>query len=226
MFLCSQETVQENDPYTDILFSGSAGQLDFFLRENSISYQIYKPEEKRSSEEEKEVIELVSHRIDLTWISCKPATAIIKLGEPVVDDYFKLPGGLDEPAIGSSKTKILRKDLYEGIDVQWSNEDGGLKCEYQVAPATDYKQIALRIEGAKNIFVTHEGVLQIITPYGHILEGPPIARQDGKVLRAQYILVGDVLRFDIEDVDYWRQLTVTPSSGSWSVPLGRPRSVD
>lgn len=94
--------------------------------------------------------------------------------------------------------KIVREQLYQGIDLAVYSREYRLKYDFLVSPGADPGQIKLRYEGVQPE-ITQEGNLRIRTSVNEIVEQAPYCYQEvnGKkrVVPAAYRLVQNVLSF-------------------------------
>lgn len=69
------------------------------------------------------------------------------------------------------------KNLYSGIDMHLSSDEGALKYEFIVAPGADVAHIQMRCDGADGLSVNKQGNLVIRTSVGDVQELKPFAYQ-------------------------------------------------
>ncbi|MBK7309704.1 MAG: gliding motility-associated C-terminal domain-containing protein [Sphingobacteriaceae bacterium] len=224
-----QVSDQFSKPRPDVLFTGSAGDLDFHLRKNGISYQLYRVDtwkkENKQMEHLKKGLDKVPdqvtvYRLDMNWVNSNLNAFVLK--ENAVegyDNYYNevCPNGIT--GVRSYK-KVCYKNLYKGIDLKWYEKKGNLKYDYIVAPGIDHKQIQLEIKGAESISISKSGGLIIKTPLGTLEEKAPYVTQDGKVLKAKWIINKNVVSFDIIGVDAAKPLIIDPLVRLWGTYFG------
>jgi len=109
---------------------------------------------------------------------------------------------------------VRYRDLWPGIDLVWSGEEGRLKSSFIVKPGADPGQIRLRWRGASKVRVGPEGELEVATPVGNFAEQRPVAYQEaagGKLeVAASYWLRGREYGFRLGEYDRNRELVVDP----------------
>lgn len=216
----------------DVLFTGNSGNLVFHLRNNGISYQMHRidkwkmnadkdlPKPLHSKSSDSLPDQTTIYRLDINWLNANSSAVVIKENElKGYDNYYSdvCPNGV----IGVKSYKnVTYQDLYKGIDLKWYEKGGNLKYDYVVAPGVDHKQIQLEIKGAETISVDKNGELLIKTPFGILIEKAPYVTQDGKVLKAKWLINKNIVAFDIAGVDLTKSLVIDPLVRLWGTYLG------
>jgi len=225
---------QDYNPRPDVLFSGSAGGLDFYIREDGISYQMTRidswkeedegmpedlPEELR---EERDSLpdEMTIYRTDINWIGARTNYEIEK-GTPTdgFNNYY-LPSCPDGALNVLSYQEVTFKNLYQGIDVKWYENAGTLEYDFIVSPNTDPSQIRWKIEGAEEISIGDHGELLVTTPLGKIEEQAPIAYQEGDEIEVAWLVEGNTIGFEIGAYNTAIALTIDPVVRVWGTYYG------
>ncbi len=209
----------------DVLFSGTDGKLTFHLKNNGISYQLnridsYKEEEDFKTKQKRKVVDQTTiYRIDINWLNAN-TNAAVKRGNAIegYNNYYleSCPNGALNV---KSYEQVEYENIYKGINLKWYEHDGQLKYDYIVAPHANYKQIQLQIKGAQ-LQLQKNGCLLLKTPLGTIEEHAPIVYQNGKKLKANYVLKGNVLSFNVENYDPNQQLIIDPVVRIWGTYYG------
>lgn len=211
----------------DILFGGRSKGLTFHLRNNGISYQLFKEDKWKEIENHKtKKKQLVStqqtiFRIDINWINAATNTQIIK--EKESNDYlnYYTVGCPDEGILGvKSYEEITYKNLYHGIDLKWYEKNGELKYDFLCNPGSNYKQIQLEINGADEIYINDNGELVIKTPLGLIIEKAPLVFQCKKVLKSSWIIKKNIACFEIENLNSNLPFCIDPGVRLWCTYYG------
>jgi hypothetical protein len=216
---------QNYQPRPDILFGGSDGQLTFHISNKGISYQQYRVdsykqfEDPTTKEKRNEIDQQTIYRTDIKWVNAN-LNPKVKTDDvlPGFNNYYleQCPNG----AINVKTYKgITLQNIYNNIDLHYYEKEGLLKCDYIVAPHTDYKQIQLKVEGA-NVKLQNDGSLLIETPLGKIQEQAPLVYQNGKRLEARYILKSNVISFDIKDYNNNQEMIIDPVTRLWGTYYG------
>jgi hypothetical protein len=216
---------QDYNPRPDVLFGGSDGQITFHITVKGISYQLYRVDKYKDAEDSKakelrKEIELQTiYRTDIKWLKAN-LNPLVKTDEalPGVNNYYleQCPDG----ALNiKSYTGITLEDIYNDIDLHYYEKNGQLKHDYIVAPHADYKQIQLKVEGAK-LHLQKDGSLLIETPLGKIQEQAPLVYQNGKQLKARYAIHNNIISFEIEHYNPNHELIIDPVTRFWGTYYG------
>lgn len=222
-----QITDQHFNERKDILYSVSDQQINMYFKRTGFSYQIQKIEDfavtNRSFSFGKNRIskppKVLTHRVDVEWINANE-TMQIEQGYPVsVDNFYSdlYPSGLHGVR---SFNYVIYKNVYPSVDLKWYKKDGHVKYDYYVKAGTDYTQIKLRISGANSISVNKSGELVIFTPLGEIKECAPVVTQKNKVLPAKWIVKGEIVSFNIQNLDVNFDYTIDPLIRLWGTYYG------
>jgi hypothetical protein len=217
-------------PRPDVLFSGSDSRLVYHIKNKGISYQLLKIESWKTSDETKNIPTIISktgkspdkvsiYRIDVDWLNTNPR-AQIQTGEPLpgYNNYYlhNCPNGIFNV---KSYKEMRLKNLYDGIDLRYYEKNNCLKYDFIVGANKNYKHIQLSIDGAE-ISLQNDGSLLLKTPFGNVQEGKPIVFQNGKELSAKWVINGNVLSFDITDIDPSSELIIDPPTRIWGTYYG------
>jgi gliding motility-associated-like protein len=229
----------------DILCSGKSGSLVFHLRDNGISYQIYKINEWKDLKQTNEYgkvphriankypSKISIYRLDIDWLNINSNAIVLR--EDQVDGYDNYYSEVCPAGITGVKShkNITYKNLYNGIDLKWYEKAGNLKYDFILAPGIDHKQICFEIKGADKVSMGGQGELIIQTPLGTLTEKAPYVTQNGKVLEAKWLIHENsslanhqaqnssiVVSFDILNVDATKQLVIDPLVRYWGTYSG------
>lgn len=218
---------QNFKPRPDVLFFGSDKNMAFHLRTNGISYQLSKIDYRKnklmtdglSDNKTKRQEKITMFRIDLNWLGSKKTKVIASDVLSGHDNYYFVNCPLGVTNV-KTYTSITYKNLYEGIDLHYYNKDGQLKYDYIIQPKTDYKQIKIEINGANKIYINRNKELVIETPLGNIIEQSPIVVQNNAILNSQWKIEGNVISFDISNVNENLPFTIDPLVRIWGTFCG------
>jgi gliding motility-associated-like protein len=197
-------------PRPDILFSGSNGNSNFYLRNNGVSYQMYRLNSNQTT----------TYRLDINWLNVTNNASVLKETElEGYDNYYTeaCPNGITNV---KAYKKITYQNLYEGINLKWYEKDGNLKYDYIVEPGIDYKKIQLEVKGAESISVDKNGNLLIKTPLGTLTEKTPYVTQDNKILKSKWIVTKNIISFSITNADPSKTLVIDPLVRLWGTYYG------
>jgi gliding motility-associated-like protein len=221
---------QFSKPRPDILFSGNAGNLTFHLRNNGISYQMFKVNSWKEVRNDS-MLDFINHhasipdkitcyRLDINWLNVNPNAIILK-ENPLqgYENYYNevCPNGVTDV---QSYKNINYRNIYDGIDLKWYEKNGNLKYDYVVDAGVDHKKIQMEVKGAETVSVNNNGELIIKTPLGVLTEKAPFVTQTGKQMTARWHVEKNIISFDILNVDSSQPLVIDPLIRLWGTYYG------
>ncbi len=218
---------QNENPRPDVLFYGQDGKMGFHIKNNGISYQLYKITkwkkadfgEKFKHENTELPDEYSLYRVDLNWLNSNSKAQWHSLdAHEDVANFYNVPNS-DGVTNVNSYSELMCQNLYDGINLKYYESEGGLKHDYIVSPGADYKLIQVEIKGAKPI-LNAEGHLFLETSQGKIQEFKPRAFQNGSEVAVKYIISGNVLSYAIENYDSKIELIIDPLTRLWGTYYG------
>ncbi|MEM5875706.1 MAG: SBBP repeat-containing protein [Candidatus Aenigmatarchaeota archaeon] len=130
--------------------------------------------------------------------------------------------------------KIRYKEIYDGIDLVFYVNQNQIEYDIVVKPEKDYREVAFRIEGAKEVKKTNDGSLEIILPSGsRVIQKKPYVYQEiegkRKKINGEFELKKDefgyLYTFNIKNYNKEYALIIDPLVLSYSTYLGG-RTVD
>ena len=194
----------------DVLFSGSANGMVYHLRNNGISYQLYGDGANQGQ----------IYRLDVNWHGINNQIKIeTDASLPGYDNFYNTVTGV--PALNVKTYKgVTYKNIYNNVDLHYYEKAGNLEYDFIVAPRADYKQIQLQVQGAKKISILENGSVLYKTPFGDVLEGAPLVFQNGKKLKAHWVLKNSILSFEISDYNPALPLLIDPLTRVWGTYYG------
>jgi hypothetical protein len=130
--------------------------------------------------------------VKLDFVGANPGAIPVSIEESgAVISYFK--GNLEDWKTGlPASSRIVYRELWPGIDLQYYGSVNRMKYEFIVHPGADPSRIKLAYRGAESVMLTEEGRLAIATPAGGFEDDVPIAWQEAGGIKAD-ILVAYVL---------------------------------
>ncbi|GAB4287695.1 MAG: hypothetical protein Fur0025_21390 [Oscillatoriaceae cyanobacterium] len=119
---------------------------------------------------------------------------------------------------------LVYQDLYPGIDLIYSGQEGQLKSDFILDPGVDYNQIRLNYSGIEGMRIGDDGSLILDTPGGELTESPPIAFQEidnqRVLVDASYVLLNNTqVGFAVGDYNRAYPLIIDPTL-AYSTYLG------
>ncbi|PBQ33652.1 hypothetical protein CNR22_18340 [Sphingobacteriaceae bacterium] len=217
----------------DVLYGTMTGNMAVHIKKTGVSYQLYRIDsykqvtDERTKQKRKEIDQptpstssgLSIYRIDLNWLNCNKN--FTKTEDQVLNGYnnYYLESCPDGALNVKSYKGVTLHNLYEGINLHYYEKNNELKHDYSVAAHADYKQIQVKVEGAE-ISVNEDGSLLLSTPLGKVQEGAPLVFQNGKRLKAKWIVTNNVLSFEIENYNSNYELIIDPITRIWGTYYG------
>ncbi|MEQ8765100.1 MAG: SBBP repeat-containing protein [Planctomycetota bacterium] len=120
-------------------------------------------------------------------------------------------------------SRVMYRELYPGIDLLFSIDDGQLKADWVVAPGAGFDRIRWRYEGATGVALGEGGELVVSTLAGELREAAPWIYQDGpggpETIAGGYRVKGDTVGFWVGDHDPTRPLVLDPQF-EWCTLIG------
>lgn len=217
---------QNFKPRPDVLYYAMASNMAVHIKNSGISYQLYRIDkykdvvDEHTKQKRKEIDQQTIYRIDLNWLNVNNTiTQTTDEVLPGCNNYYleSCPNGALNV---KSYTGITLNNLYNGINVHYYEKNGLLKYDYIVAPNSNYQQIQVQVRGAK-VSLNKDGSLLLITPLGKVQEGAPVVFQNGKQLKAKWLLSEDnVLSFEIQNYKSEYELIIDPVTRTWGTYYG------
>ncbi|MBF0488536.1 MAG: SBBP repeat-containing protein [Nitrospirae bacterium] len=124
--------------------------------------------------------------------------------------------------------KVKYEKVYPGVDMVVYGNQRQIEYDFVVGPHADYKQITLRVEGAKTLKVDKDGNLIIASKGGKMLMHKPLVYQetDGikQEIKGRYAVgKGNLVSFNVADYDKNKELVIDPTL-AYSTFLGGSNS--
>ncbi len=220
---------QNHRPRADVLFSATDGNLICHFKNNSISYQLsridsWKEQDKNiaalNKQDKKIPDQITIYRLDINWKNANTDVYLKKgLANTSYDNYYlqQCPEGVLNV---KSYEDFTYQNMYDGIDLKWYQKDGHLKYDYLVSAGANYKKIQLDFKGAQKIIISKNGDLVITTPLGDIIEQTPIVKQNGKILKAKWVLKNNIVSYEIENINPNQGFVIDPLVRTWGTYYG------
>ncbi len=159
-----------------------------------------------------------TYRLDVELIGANSNPKIQKVNpsSDVVNYYKSFNGAITNV---HQYSKVIYKNIYNGIDWVWYNINGKVKYDFVVHPGADYKQIKIKVSGADEIFINPKGGLTIKTPLGEVNEAPPVSFINNEKITSKFIITGTEVSFEVEDYPKTKKLIIDPTV-LWSTYYG------
>lgn len=227
LFTCS--TVYGHGPGDAAQFAENLGQWDdhirfraaipgghMYVEKNCFTYNLYDEASRAAlhgtGAPNPELINAHAYRV--TFMEADPDTRISTGEKSEYYENFFLGNDPDKWASNVHSYEVLQYDnLYDGVDMDLYSKDGSLKYDLIVHPGSDPSDIALLYEGVELELMTW-GNLHVRTSLGDVIERKPYAYQiiNGreKEVKCEYVLDGNVLRFEVKKYNDKYPLIIDP----------------
>ena len=131
-----------------------------------------------------------------------------------VHDYYipRYPEGLRNVPTYS---RIMYKNIYEGIDLVYYFTEGKLKYDFLIAPGADPAHIKIVYKGQQGTEISENGSAVIRSFLGDFIENKPYTYQGTHTVHSAYTLNKDTLGFSLGTYDKQQPLVIDPEL-TWS----------
>jgi len=154
--------------------------------------------------------------IELKFVDALKVTQIEKKG--ATDHYYNYFIGNDKSKWASDVRgyeEFTLKELYQGIDIRFIEQEKEIKYEFIVAPHVQTDKIKLKYSYQKELKIDKKGNLIIKTELGDIIEEKPYAYQivNGKIIEipCSYELVDNIVTFKLGEYNKRVTLVIDPT---------------
>ncbi len=227
-----QITNQHGTLRNDIQFKLQSGELALFIGDGQLHYQWSKLLNPEAAQHEPNPwnkpaalddgnyqdpkLRMQAYRMDVQLVGANTNATIIKEEQ---QSYFEQYYMGHANGQAHSYNKITYKNIYPHIDwVLYTNEQQ-LKYDFIIHPGGDVNDIQLQYKGATALNIK-DGALTATTPMGSITEAAPVSfYEDGSSVSSTYKLEGNVLSFDIPNLNKSNTLIIDPSL-EWATYYG------
>jgi gliding motility-associated-like protein len=204
--------------YGDIKYAVTSEGMEIYFRPDRITYRHLEAPSSKDREEMEEGEQpsfCISQKTDIIWIGANANAEIA--AEDVVDYYFTYPDPKDKTGKkgiqASAYKKITLKQLYPGVDVEYSFPEGkkGIKYTLIIHPGADPSLIKMKYSGAK-INEDEKGNIIIAGPFGNIIDHAPVTfyQDNNELVKSSFKLEGNVVAFHLEAYDHSRTVIIDP----------------
>ncbi len=207
----------------NILFTAHSGGSKIYLDTKGIQYQFtkteypkgYEPDAKKirdiklqASLEKK--VKTITQRLGVSLVGADPKMVVRREERSDYTENFFLaqcPNGITAHTYG----RVVYENVYPGIDWIIYGNGQGLEYDFVIKPGADVGQIKLKVDGAKIMMGTDEGLV-MKTPLGEVLEKAPVASCGSKKVASRFVRTGNTtFGFQVENYDKQQVLTIDPS---------------
>jgi hypothetical protein len=208
--------------HSDVLYLCRMGGLDAWITKYGVNYTFYKLEEAVSTERKEHAIpdkfehkdyNMIGHRVLMKLQNYNPNPA--REGKEKQEGYYNYFIG-NEPGkhasyVGLYKEAVV-KEVYNGIDLRYYFDKGGLRYDYVVHPGADPSQIVFALEGSDKTYVNERGNLVFTTRFGEVAmaELKTYQERDKKVIKSEFMKRGGKWGIALANYDKTQALIIDP----------------
>jgi hypothetical protein len=175
------------------------GGLDAWITKYGVNYTFYKLEEVPSANKNERLLpdkfehkdyNIIGHRVLMKLQNYNPNPA--REGKQKQEGYYNYFIGNDPSKhasyVGLYK-EVVVKNVYNGIDIRYYFDKGGLRYDYVVHPGADPSQIVFTLEGSDKTYVNEKGNLVFTTRFGEVAmaELKTYQERDKKVIKSNLL---------------------------------------
>lgn len=203
-----------------LFFFGNPG-----LANSGIRFIVETPELRAGFRSDSVVFQLPGMQAQLRFVNASRKTRIEPLEPSGAKANFMIGADAAKWSTGvATYRKIVYRDLYPGIDMNFGGNTRRVKSEFIVGPGADANQIRLEYSGVDDVRIDSNGELIVSTNGGQLRESAPLIFQDTLHGRAQvdghYRMLPDrTVGFEIGAYDHSMPLVIDPTI-SYSTYLG------
>ncbi len=208
-----------------ILYEAKLGKVKAYFLPNGIVYrkegwfledeaEKEKEEMERARDRDKGIYEKIPVQFQrMNWVDANPDPEVIA-EDPLPYPYI-YGVGMDQSISVSVYRRIVYRNLYPGIDVEYVFPEGdkdGFKYNVILHPGADLNTLKMKFPGASGIVRTKEGDAVIKTNMEEFTDHAPISfSEDGKKVDIQFHINGNEIAFQcLEALDNSQKITIDP----------------
>lgn len=164
---------------------------------------------KPSSGVEKSFLELNQYRMDIDLVGANRNAKVIATGKSSFyrNYYFSASDFIRNVC---DYKKVIFENIYPQIDWVIYVDGNNLKYDFIVKPGGNPADIKMRGVNVKAIEKLENGSLNLLSPLGSYSEAQPISFQGGKEIETDFIVIEDLIKFDVGSYNLEEKLIIDP----------------
>ncbi len=176
--------------------------LNEFMKEElaNRNKDISENEAKEEMELRKKCYKLHTEMVHMEWLGANPAVQIIPSG--LQTEYFNygFENSKDNVYFARAYQKLLYKNLYPGIDVEYTfHPKTGTKYTIIAHTGADYSKVKMKYTGDGTLKKDAQGNIVISTPLGDIIDhAPETYYENGQKVASWFNVDGNTISFSID----------------------------
>ncbi len=221
-----QYNLPDKAPSKNILFGAQLDGLNYYFTSTGIwitHYVQVKSNNKESTQLQLPNAKHVQEFHQINFIAANSSAEII--GDNKVKQYYNFRGEGNSNIKASAYQKIIYRNLYPGIDMEFYFPEDKLGFEYSfiVHPGADISQIKMQYPLSERIALTAEGNITIQSTFGEFTDHAPVANQQGLLtpITCSFRLNEGEVDFSAGNYNKNKDLIIDPWTSIPSFPLSR-----
>lgn len=209
----------DGDPADEVFFSGFDPDQKNYIREYGVSF--VQATYDTATESFNDV-----QRIDFDYVNSNKPRFLQGENVPMRKNFYL--GAVGEGITNvQGHNRIVAKNTYDNIDVQYYNNDNGIKIYFVVNPNGDPNEIEIKVTGATNLFVDNNGDLNVGYLNDTVKYRAPIVYQESNGTNqslglASWSLNSNILTIsNLPSYDPAEKLTIQTDKGDVPTKSGR-----
>ena len=201
-----QFTSINNGSNEPILYAINQGGVNIYFTTQGVTWRhddIKMDEENRldkPGKKEEEGLDITTQFLHMHWENSNPNVKVVAEGP---FSYYRTYGDLTDTKntlVVQVYKKIIYKDLYPNIDVEYFFPDNksGIKYNVILHPGADVALFKMKYLKAKNISLNAQGNVVITSAFGPITDHAPISFQNGNPVSSSFVLKGGTVSFQVQ----------------------------
>ncbi|MGP8215883.1 MAG: gliding motility-associated C-terminal domain-containing protein [Bacteroidia bacterium] len=203
-----------------VLFSGNIDGINIYFTSRGLIYRYdelprVNPKEKDEPEHEtdkKDTPEPIRHFFSFNWEGANQDVEII--AEDEVSFYYCYPANDKHTTIAHAFKKLLYKNLYQGIDIEYSFPDDKSGIEYSIIvhPGADLSKVILKYPDAISI-IDSSGDIKMKSTFGEFIDHSPaniFYKEDNSPAAVAFALKINEITFNTVSHDKNKTLVIDP----------------
>lgn len=183
LFIANKGQFDKEITTDKVLFEASIGKAKAYFTNKGIIYRY----DEFTNQTARSYDKVITHYASVLWGNSNTNVTVEAEGKQ--NNYYAYSGENNEPIKAPVYKKIIYKNLYPGIDVEYTfpKDREGIKYNIIVHPGADLAQVKLDYKGSKKGIVDNDGNAIVTTAIGDITDHAPVSYySDGGSVKVSY----------------------------------------
>lgn len=204
---------------TTILYYARITGVDVYFTPSGLVYRYAKYPVEKEEPDKEENSQPVKPQVNLfreKWEGSNKGISVIAKDE--VRFYYTYGSVNNHTTIAHAFRKLLYKNIYPGIDIEYSFKPGKKGLEYVIIvhPGASLSKVKLVYKDSQNIIKDNNGSIRIESTFGEFISYAPshtFYKENDSQINCEYSLTGDEISFNAGSYDHTKTLEIDP----WNV---------